>query len=83
MKDFPFKSHSYTKMLKEEQRDVKVLIWEKEAELYAALSIHSYQSHCRAIVATALNTGMREREVFDLRKENVDLRKRVSHVTHT
>jgi integrase len=71
------------KMLKEEERDVKVLTWEKEAELYAALSIHPYQSHCRAIVVTALNTGMRAREVFDLRKENVNLRKRVIHVTHT
>jgi integrase len=71
------------KMLKEKQRDVTVLSWEKETELYATLSIHPYQIHCRDIVCTALNTGMREREIFDLRKEHVDLRKRVIHVTHT
>ena len=60
-----------------------VLSWEKEAELYEALSIHLYQRHCKAIVVTELNTGMRAREIFALRKENVDLRKGVIHFIHT
>lgn len=35
------------------------------------------------MVITALNTGMREREIFDLLKENVDFKKRLMHVTFT
>ena len=37
----------------------------------------------RAVVITALNAGMRKKEIFDLRKDNVDINKRMIHVTHT
>ena len=32
---------------------------------------------------TALNAGMRKKELFDLRKDNVNINKRMIHVTHT
>ena len=32
---------------------------------------------------TALNTGMRKREILDLTKDDVDLKNRIIHVTHT
>lgn len=66
------------KLLKEEPKDVTVLSPEKEVELYKEL-----ESLNRAIVTTALNTGMRKREILDLAKDNVDFNNRMIHVTIT
>ncbi len=71
------------KLLKEEQRDVKVLTREKEKELLDALGIHHNSRHVKDIVITALNTGMRQMEIFCLLKESVDFKNRMIHVTHT
>jgi integrase len=67
------------KMLKEEPKDVTILSPEKEMELLPELRLN----YARAMVVTALNTGMREREIFDLLKENVDCKSRMIHVTRT
>ena len=67
------------KMLKEEPKDVTILSPEKEMELLAELRV----KYARAMVITALNTGMRAREIFDLLKENVDFKSRMIHVTRT
>ncbi len=37
----------------------------------------------KAVVITAINAGMRKKEIFDLEKNNVDFEKRIIHVTHT
>ncbi len=66
------------KLLKEEPKDVTVLSPEKEVELCKEL-----ESLNRAIVTTALNTGMRKREILDLTKENIDFNNRMIHVTIT
>ena len=67
------------KMLKEEPKDVTILCPEKEMELLAELKL----KYARAMVITALNTGMRAREIFDLLKENVDFKNRMIHVTRS
>jgi integrase len=67
------------KLLKEEKKDVTTLSLEKEVELLNELRTE----HARAIVTTALNTGMRLKEILDLTKDNVDFRKGIIHVTHT
>ena len=62
---------------------MKVLTPEKEKELYDVLSKQRKSKHSIDIILTALNTGMRKREIYDLRKENVDFKNRIIHVTHT
>ena len=44
---------------------------------------HPKSRHVIALVLTALNTGMRKREILDLTKDNVDFKKRIIHVIHT
>jgi len=70
------------KRYREEIKDVKPLTPEKERELLDWLK-KSKSWHVWAIVYVALYAGMRKREILDLRKENVDFRKRIIHVTHT
>ena len=67
------------KLLKEEKKDVTILLPEKEVELLNELK----PKYAKAMVITALNSGMREREIFDLLKDNVDFKNRIIHVTHT
>ena len=68
-----------SKMLKEEPKNVTMLSPEKEEKLLAELR----PQHAKAMVVTALNTGMGKREIFDLLKENVDFKSRMIHVTRT
>ena len=64
---------------KEERLDVTILTPEKEIEFLAELK----SKKTKAVVITALNAGMRKKEIFDLMKDNVDFNKRVIHVIHT
>ena len=64
---------------KEEPLDVTILTPKKEIEFLAELK----SKKTKAVVITALNAGMRKKEIFDLMKDNVDFNKRVIHVTHT
>ena len=73
-KDNPIKDVEF---FKEEPWDVTILSPENEV-------LNEVQSKkTRAVVRTALNSGMRKKESFDLRKNNVDIIKRMIHVTHT
>ena len=66
-------------LLKEEKKDITILTPEKDVELLNELKTQ----HAKDMVQVALNTGMRAREIFDLPKDNVDINKRMIHVTHT
>jgi integrase len=76
IKDNPVKE---VKLLKEEQKDITVLSPEKEVELLNEMK----SKKIKAVVITALNAGMRKKEIFDLTKNNVDFKNRIIHVTHT
>ena len=71
------------KRYREELKDVKPLTSEKEKELFDRFDKHPKSRHVIALVLTALNTGMRKREILDLTKDNVDFKKRIIHVIHT
>lgn len=71
------------KRYKEEVKDVKPLTPEKEKELLDRFDEHPKSRHVIAIVLVALNAGMRKGEILSLLKEDVELTKRIIHVTHT
>ena len=60
-----------------------ILSPEKEVELLEKPVMDRKSEHTQAIVITALNTGMRKREILDLTKNNVDFKNRNIHVTYT
>ena len=60
---------STVKLFREEERTIRSLDPEEQRALVTACS-----SDLRPIVLTAVNTGMRRGEIFDLRWESVDLR---------
>ncbi|MHC4182599.1 MAG: tyrosine-type recombinase/integrase [Planctomycetota bacterium] len=57
------------KLLPENNRRLRYLIKEECGEL-----INSCEGHLKPIVITALNTGMRKREILNLKWDNVDLK---------
>ena len=67
----------------ERRRDVKPLTPEKERELMERLKNDPRSWHVWAIVLVALYTGMRKGEILMLLKENVNLKKRMIHLTDT
>ena len=71
------------KRYKEKPKDVEPLRREKEKELLERLKDDPRSWHVWVIVLVALYTGMRKGEVLKLRREHVNFRKRLIHVTHT
>jgi len=66
------------KLLKEDDRRLRYLETEEMKTL-----IENCPAYLRPIVIMALHTGMRKREILDLRWENVDLKRRLIYVANT